>query len=96
LHDVFLCLLQDAYGGLHDTQDAAKAHARAQIYKRNNSDIELKSVENVNLGEPKEEALGKWLVPFGDEFMGWKYMGNTQEVKVRKTRIYDCCMKHKC
>lgn len=92
----FFCLLQDVHGGLHDTQDAAKAHARAQIYKRNNSDIELKSVENVNLGEPKEEALGKWLVPFGDGFMRWKYMGNTQEVKVRKTRIYGCCVMNKC
>jgi len=28
----------------------------------------------VNLGEPKEGALGKWLVPFGERFMR---MGNT-------------------
>lgn len=56
----FFYLLQDVHGGLHDTQDAAKAHAHAhaQIYKRNNSDIELKSVENVNLREPKRKLLG--------------------------------------
>jgi len=26
----------------------------------------------VNLGEPKEGALGKRLVPYGERFRGWK------------------------
>jgi len=33
-------------------------------------------LQDVNLGEPKEGALGKGLVPFGERFMG---LGNTSK-----------------
>jgi hypothetical protein len=48
----------------------------------------LNNAKNVNLGEPKDMALGKGIMPFREGFVRWQNMGNTQDVRVRKPRVY--------
>jgi len=81
----FFCLIRDAHGRVCDAQDSPKAHTHMQIYKRSSSGFQL---NNVNLGESKGMALGKGLVPFREGFMRWEHMGNIQEVRARKPRVY--------
>jgi hypothetical protein len=45
-------------------------------------------VKNVNLVEPKEGTLEKVLVSFGEGFMRWIHMGNTWEVILRQSSVY--------
>lgn len=49
-----------------------------ELYKQKTWVLGLKSVwKDVNLREPKEGALGKGFLSFGEGFMGWKHEENT-------------------